>query len=160
MKNFSRFEVPAFVPIGVVRSSRVEPSDDGWDAETSAIELDDSVFGLDALSGLKEFSHVEVVFYMHRTDPARMERGARHPRGNSAWPKVGIFAQRAKDRPNAIGTTVCEVLGVEAGVVRVRGLDAIEGTPVLDIKPWLREFGPRGELRQPAWATELMRGYW
>ena len=48
----------------------------------------------------------------------------------------------------------------EGRVLRVRGLDAVDGTPVLDIKPWMAEFGPRGETRQPAWASELMRGYW
>ena len=95
-----------------------------------------------------------------RVDPADVESGARHPRGNEAWPRVGIFAQRAKDRPNRIGVSVCRLLGVEGLDVRVAGLDAVDGTPVLDLKPVMEEFAPRGEVRQPDWARELMAGYW
>jgi tRNA (Thr-GGU) A37 N-methylase len=73
---------------------------------------------------------------------------------------VGIFAQRAKNRPNQIGLTVCRVLEVGGRVLRVAGLDAVDGTPVLDVKPWVRELGPRGEVHQPAWMTALMERYW
>jgi tRNA (Thr-GGU) A37 N-methylase len=86
--------------------------------------------------------------------------GSRIPRGNPAWPSVGIFAQRAKDRPNRIGLATCELLGVEGTVLRVRGLDAIDGTPVLDIKPYMAEFAPRGTTRQPQWSHELMASYY
>ena len=89
-----------------------------------------------------------------------MNLGARHPRGNEAWPKVGIFAQRASSRPNRLGVTTCELIGVDGLDVRVRGLDAIDATPVLDIKPHLREFEPRSDVRQPSWSSELMAGYW
>jgi tRNA (adenine37-N6)-methyltransferase len=84
----------------------------------------------------------------------------RHPRNNPNWPAVGIFAQRGKNRPNRLGTTVCRVLRVEGAPLHVEGLDAINGTPVLDIKPWVREFGPRGDIAQPAWMDALMRGDW
>ena len=87
-------------------------------------------------------------------------RGARHPRGNAAWPRVGILAQRGKDRPNRIGSTVVRILGREGRVLRVAGLDAVDGSPVLDVKPVFREFLPRGELRQPPWVRELTRDYW
>lgn len=97
---------------------------------------------------------------MDRVSPADVVTGARHPRGNAAWPKVGIFAQRGKDRPNRIGTTVCRVARVEGLRVYVSGLDAVDGSPVLDLKPWVLELGPRGALRQPAWMSELMRSYW
>jgi tRNA (adenine37-N6)-methyltransferase len=101
-----------------------------------------------------------VLFLFDRVPDEKIERGSRHPRGNEVWPKVGIFAQRAKDRPNRIGSTIVEVVGVEGTVLTVRGLDAIDGTPVLDIKPVIHEFLPRSEVRQPDWATELMRDYW
>jgi len=84
----------------------------------------------------------------------------RHPRGNPEWPEVGILAQRAKDRPNRLGVTTCRVLSVDGGVLHVQGLDAIDGTPVIDIKPHMQEFGPRGDVHQPSWADELMHGYW
>ena len=74
---------------------------------------------------------------------------------------VGILAQRAKDRPNRIGTCVCELMAVRpGGVVEVRGLDAIDGTPVLDIKPVMSGFAPRGDVHEPDWAKEIMAGYW
>ena len=73
---------------------------------------------------------------------------------------MGIFAQRGKNRPNRIGTTVCRVDRIAGLRIDVTGLDAVDGTPILDVKPWVREFGPRGDVRQPAWMTELMRAYW
>jgi tRNA-Thr(GGU) m(6)t(6)A37 methyltransferase TsaA len=147
-------------PVGVVRSARSAPEDDHWDAVAARIELDADRFGPAALCGLDAFSHVEVIYHFHAADPAREEHGSRHPRGNPAWPRVGIFAQRGKDRPNRLGATICRVLGVEGTVLHVAGLDAIDGTPVLDIKPWMEAFAPRGPHREPAWAGELMQDYW
>ena len=146
--------------IGRVQSPRVGREDDDWGDVDSVIGLDGSRFASDALRGLAEFSHIEVIFLFDRFDEAKVNTGARRPRGNPDWPEVGIFAQRASSRPNRLGLTTCEVLGVDGLEVRVRGLDAIDGTPVLDIKPHIREFAPRGEVRQPAWITELMEGYW
>ncbi len=148
------------MPIGFVRGGRAQPIDDGWDSVEARIELDGARFGQEALAGLGEFSHVEVVFHFDRAAPQAVENGARHPRGRADWPLVGIFAQRGKDRPNRIGVTVCSLLGVDGLVLRVRGLDAIDGTPVLDIKPVMKGFLPRGEVREPVWAGELMKGYW
>jgi tRNA (adenine37-N6)-methyltransferase len=145
--------------IGLVRSTRAEPRDDGWDAERATIVLHDDV-PAEALAGLDAFSHVEVFFYFHQVPDDKIEVVARRPRNNPAWPAVGIFAQRGKNRPNRLGATVCRVERVEGRELHVRGLDAVDGTPVLDLKPWMREFGPRGEVEQPSWATELMSRYW
>lgn len=147
-------------PIGRVESSRTQPIDDNWDAVTATITLDGEQFSPDSLAGLAEFSHIEVVFLFDGVDPADVEHGARHPRGNTDWPRVGIFAQRAKMRPNRLGVTVCRLLGIDGLTLTVQGLDAIDGTPVLDVKPYMAEFGPRGDVRQPAWSNELMTGYW
>lgn len=122
--------------------------------------LDGSQFSGEALIGLKDFSHVEVIFCMHGVDPENVVVGARHPRRRADWPKVGVFAQRVKNRPNRIGVSVCRVVRVEGLEVELESLDAIDGTPVLDLKPWMNEFGPKGEVVQPEWATELMRQYW
>lgn len=151
------FEV---APIGHVRGGRTEVEDDGWDAETARIELDTGVVRPEATLGLDGFSHVEVVYLFDRVDPASVCTGARHPRGREDWPLVGILGQRAKDRPNRIGVTTCRVLATGPGWLEVRGLDAVDGTPVLDVKPHLTGFAPRGEVREPTWAVELMRGYW
>ena len=146
--------------IGWVRGGRAVVEDDDWGSVTSRIELDSDQFDAEAIAGLDAFSHVEVIFVFDRVDPDSVCRGARHPRGREDWPRVGIFAQRAKDRPNRIGLTVCELVGVVGSTIEVRGLDAVDGTPVLDVKPYLPGFGPRGEIRQPAWSDELMQGYW
>ena len=146
-------------PIGTVRSTRDAALDDDWDRETVCVELD-ARFSSDALAGLDSFSHVEVLFHMDRVDRSKIESGARHPRNNRDWPLVGIFAQRGKNRPNQIGATVCRVLRIEGMRLFVEGLDAVDGTPVLDLKPWVKEFGPRGATKQPAWMDELMKEYW
>lgn len=153
-------ETVELVPIGVVHSPRTEKRDDNWGDVVAKIELDGSRFDADALVGLSEFSHAEVMFVMHRVRPKNVETGARHPRNNEDWPRVGIFAQRAKGRPNRLGLSRCEILDVTDRTVTVRGLDAIDGTPVLGIKPYMREFGPRGEVSQPAWVSELMDRYY
>jgi tRNA (adenine37-N6)-methyltransferase len=150
----------ALTPIGQVRGGRTEPLDDAWDAVEAEIALDPAVLGPDAALGLDAFSHVVVVFVFDRLDPAKVERNARHPRGRTDWPRVGILAQRGSPRPNRIGVTACRLLGVTGLVLRVRGLDAIHGTPVLDIKPHMTGFDPRGPIREPDWVAELMRGYW
>jgi tRNA-Thr(GGU) m(6)t(6)A37 methyltransferase TsaA len=134
--------------------------DDDWGAVLATIALDAGRFGAEALEGLEAFSHVEVVYLFDRVDPRSVETAARHPRGRVDWPKVGVFAQRAKGRPNRIGVSVCELLEVAGLLVKVRGLDAIDGTPVLDLKPYMSEFAPRGPVRQPEWSHELMAGYW
>jgi tRNA-Thr(GGU) m(6)t(6)A37 methyltransferase TsaA len=147
-------------PIGRVRAARSEAVDDAWDSVDSRIELDAAQFGPDAAAGLDQFSHVEVIFHFDRAPAESVNTGARHPRGRSDWPKVGIFAQRGKDRPNRIGVTVCRLLSVDGLILEVRGLDAIDGTPVLDVKPVMKGFLPRGDMREPDWAAELMRDYW
>ena len=146
--------------LGRVGSPRSVPLDDDWGQVLSTITLDASRFGPGSLQGLEAFSHLEVVYVFDRVDPEPVELVARHPRGRTDWPMVGVFAQRAKGRPNRIGVSVCELVGIEGTVVTVRGLDAIDGSPVLDLKPYMAEFGPRGPVRQPEWSRELMAGYW
>ena len=146
--------------IGTVQGGRTSPTDDNWDSVRSRIELDGGILDESSTAGLNEFSHVEIIFQFDRVDESVTCRSARHPRGREDWPLVGILAQRAKDRPNRIGTTVCRLLDVGPLWLEVSGLDAIDGTPVLDIKPFIIGFGPRGEVREPVWATELMEGYW
>lgn len=109
-------------PIGYVRSPRSEPAEDGWDAVTSLVELDGARFGSHALRGLDEYTHVEVVYVVENPKPASRS-------------DVGIFAQRSGDRPNRLGVTRCRLLSVGDLTVKVRGLDALDGSPVLDLQP-------------------------
>ncbi|MEW1633476.1 SAM-dependent methyltransferase [Streptomyces sp. NPDC093801] len=147
-------------PVGVVVGGRAEVVDDDWGPERAVIRLDAGRFGPEALYGLEDFSHLEVVYHFDRVPADAVKTGAQHPRGNRDWPLVGIFAQRGKNRPNRLGVSPCRVVKVDGLDVHVEGLDAVDGTPVLDIKPYMREFGPRGEVRQPEWASALMRDYY
>ena len=148
-------------PVGVVVGGRAEPVDDEWGAIDACIRMDAARFGPDAVEGLSAFSHLVVVFQFHLVDPADVRTGARRPRDNPEWPAVGMFAQRARMRPNRVGVSTCRLLRVESLDLHVRGLDAIDGSPVLDVKPYMREFEPAGDdIRQPSWSTELMRGYY
>ena len=146
-------------PIGIVRSPIKEVADDCWGGVLATIELDPQVFSPECTLGLDQYSHVEVLFVLDKISQDEIEKGARHPRGRPDWPKMGIFAQRSKHRPNRIGVTVCKLESVDGLHIRVRELDAVDGTPVLDVKPYLKGFAPRGEVREPAWAGELMAGY-
>jgi tRNA (Thr-GGU) A37 N-methylase len=128
-------------PIGTVHGGRDVPEDDDWGQSRARIDLDPVRFDTEA-------------------GDDQIVTGARHPRGNTDWPKVGIFAQRGKNRPNRIGVTVCDIVAVNGLSLEVRGLDAIDGTPVLDLKPVMAGFAPRGPHREPDWAREIMKDYW
>lgn len=146
-------------PIGFVEAIRPHAADDFWGGEEACITLTEA-YPAEALQGLDDFSHVEIIFLFHEVQAEKIVVGARHPRNNPDWPMIGIFAQRGKNRPNRIGTTLCRIVRVEGRKLIVAELDAINGTPVLDIKPVMAEFLPRESVRQPEWSTELMRQYW
>jgi tRNA-Thr(GGU) m(6)t(6)A37 methyltransferase TsaA len=147
------------IPIGHVQNADVRLVNDRWGGVESRIVLVDS-FGSEALDGLEAFSHAEIIYYFHQADPSKIAWGARHPRDNPKWPKIGIFAQRGRNRPNLIGSTVVKILGRTGTTLHVAELDAVDGTPVLDIKPVMAEFLPRSPVVQPDWSREVMRDYW
>lgn len=147
-------------PIGFVQGGRAEPEDDDWGKSLARIVLDDSRFTADALLGLDSFSHAEILFHFHLVAEDEVSTAARHPRGRSDWPRIGIFAQRGKNRPNRLGVSICRIVAVDGLSLTVEGLDAIDGTPVIDIKPVMSGFLPRGELKEPPWAKDIMREYW
>lgn len=146
-------------PVGFVRAARKEATDDFWGGSLATVELADG-FDAESLRGLDGFTHVEILFVFDRVQPEEIVKGSRHPRGREDWPRVGIFAQRGKNRPNRLGSTVARIVRVDGARLVVAELDAIDGTPVVDLKPVMREFLPRGEVKQPAWVDELMRDYW
>ena len=144
-------------PIGVVRSPVKEPVDEGWGDVVAEIHVEPLLAR--GLAELERFSHALVLFWMHEAtfDPATDL--VRRPRGRDDMPEAGIFAQRAKHRPNPIGVTAVRVVRREGAVLRVRGLDAIDGTPVLDIKPYVPAFDRVGDATVPQWMERLMREY-
>ncbi len=145
-------------PIGVVRGGRTEIYEDHWGDVTSTIVLDPAELEPDATIGLAGFSHIEVVFHFHLAFSTR--RSAFHPRGDAAWPMTGVLAGRSPLRPNHLGVSRCELLSVDGLRLTVRGLDALDGSPVLDVKAYSSALAPRGEVREPGWVRELMRDYY
>jgi len=133
--------------VGTVRSRRDSAEDRDWGALVSTIEMLPEYAG--GLDGIEQFSHAIVLFYMHLLSDAEPPAIHRRPR---------VFAQRARMRPNHVGITSCAIVGVQAGGLVVRGLDALDGTPVLDIKPYVPVFDRR-DATVPEWMDRLMEGY-
>jgi len=147
------------VPIAHVVGGRARPTDDFWGGHRSIIRIDGARFGPESTVGLHEFSHLEIVFLFHLTDRSDLNLGARRPRDNPEWPEVGIFGHRNMRRVNWLGVSRCRLILVDGLDLHVEELDAVDGTPVLDIKPWFAEFGPRGEVGQASWSTEMLHSY-
>jgi tRNA (adenine37-N6)-methyltransferase len=146
--------------IGHIQSGRSHLEDDGWGETQSVFVLDTHILPENCLDGLEEFSHIEVVFLFHKVDPDKVHIGKRRPRGLDHLPLVGTLAQRAKARFNRLGVSRCRLLAREGNCLILGELDAIDGTPVVDIKPYLPEFGARGEVHTPDWAREVMQQYY
>lgn len=150
------FEV---TPIAYVVGGRNEPTDDYWGGARAIIRVDGSRFDEDSTENLDAFSHLEIVFRFHLTDQADLNLGSRRPRDNPDWPPVGIFGHRNMRRINWLGVSRCRLIEVDGLDLHVEELDAVDGTPVIDIKPWFMEFGPRGPVEQPRWSTEMLSDY-
>jgi tRNA-Thr(GGU) m(6)t(6)A37 methyltransferase TsaA len=144
-------------PIGIVKNGVREARDEDWSSVVSELRLRPELAA--GLRGLEEFSHVLVVFHMHEASFRPEEHLVRRPRDRADMPLLGIFAQRARHRPNPIGSTTAALARVEGSSVFVRGLDAIDGTPVLDLKPHVPIFHSPSDIRQPEWILRLMSGY-
>lgn len=142
--------------IGSVRSPVTEGLDQDWGNVESEIIINEAYAA--GLVGLESFSHVIVIFYMHQSSWNLDSDLIRRPQGRSDLKPVGIFAQRAKHRPNPLGITAVEVISVVGNVLKVRGLDAIDGTPVLDLKPYFPDYDRR-DAHTPAWVDDLMKNY-
>jgi tRNA-Thr(GGU) m(6)t(6)A37 methyltransferase TsaA len=140
-------------PIAVVRNNVFDPRPDGWEEVRSDLIFREEL--MPALDGIEEYSHVIVVFHFHRVPEA--ERGVLmlHPRGDTSLPEQGVFATRSQLRPSAVGVAVVPVVQRRRNILRVRGLDAIDGSPVLDIKPYLPPYDSVPGATMPEWVTRL-----
>ncbi len=145
-------------PIATVKNSRTKSIDDHWTEIISIIELAGNM-PTEVLNNITDFSHLEIIFYFDKVKNDNIVFSGR-PRGNPNYPLVGIFGQRKKDRPNKIGLCTVELLEHNGRTIKVKNLDAIDGTPILDIKPVFKEFQPTGQIRQPEWVADLMKNYW
>lgn len=145
-------------PIATVINQRTTPTDDFWGDTVSEIRLLDHIPD-EALNNIENFSHLEIIYYFDQVEKNKIVFSGR-PRGNPEYPEVGILGQRKKDRPNQLGLCTVELLEHKDRSIFVKYLDAINGTPVLDIKPVFKEFGVRKEVVQPKWVEDLMKDYW
>ncbi len=145
-------------PIAFVKNKIKNSYEGPWADIESEIVLTENFDG-SVFTGLLEFSHLEIFFYFDKLSKENICSATRRPKDNPAWPVTGIFAQRGSGRPNLIGATYVKLLAVNDNKIRVQGLDAFDGTPVLDIKPVMKEFLPREKIIQPKWSEELMKNY-
>jgi len=138
-------------PIGFVKNSIKEHELEDWQTVISEIIINEDL--KEALSRIDEFSHIIVIYWMHKLPPSQRSIIKVHPKGNHALPIVGVFASRSPARPNPIGITTVKLLERRGNVLKVTGLDALDGTPVLDIKPYIPDDDSTTETKTPGWLT-------
>lgn len=144
-------------PMGVVRNRIKEPMSHGWEEVTSRIVLRREL--AEALLGLDGYSHIQVLFWPHQVpDEVRGSKPRLHPRDDPANPLQGILATRSQIRFNPILVSVVPLLAVKANVLHVRGLDAVDGSPVLDVKPYIPHHDSIREVKVPQWVAERIEG--
>ena len=143
-------------PIGYVKNDVQNKKDTAWGADISTIMLETEFCG--GLLGLEAFSHVLILCYLDKAKYVKEKHLQRRPQGRDDMPIVGIFSQRTKDHPNTIGVTSVQIVSVDEKSITVKGLDAIDGTPVLDIKPYYPIFDKK-EATVPEWVDRLMEHY-
>ena len=139
--------------IGIVRSEIKQPPRQGWRGIVSNIVVNVSL--AQALDGLEEFSHIIVLYWMHQLATEGQLRTKIHPKGKQELPLVGLFATRSPHRPNPVGKTTVRLLERQGNILKVEGLDAIDGTPVIDIKPYIHGYDSTANAKVPQWITKL-----
>ena len=139
-------------PIGEVRNGIKDLRRHDWEGVVSELVMKPELE--EALSDVEEFSHIIVVFWMHRTASLTSIPTKVHPRGDKDRPLVGLFATRAPYRPNAVGVSVVKILERRGSVILVEGLDAVDGTPIVDIKPYLPRYDSPQDVELPEWAKK------
>ena len=143
-------------PIGYVRNEVKDRKDVSWGEDTSSIVLNAEY--ISGLKGLEDFSHVIILYHLDKAKYEKEKHLQRRPQNREDMPLVGIFSQRGKDRPNRIGMTSVEIVSVSEDRLVVKGLDAIDGTPILDIKPYYPVYDKKDAV-VPEWVYRLMEHY-
>ena len=143
-------------PVGKVVNEVANRKDTSWGEDISSIVLDEQY--VSGLKGLEDFSHAIILFYLDKAEYIKEKHLQRRPQNRDDMPLVGIFSQRGKDRPNKIGMTSVEIVSVTDDTLVVKGLDAVDGTPVLDIKPYYPAYDKK-EATVPEWVERLMEHY-
>ncbi len=153
MKQLSPLEKIEMTPIGFVK--RTLPLEDVKDKGIVSKIVLKKKFS-EALDGVEKFSHIFVIFWLHKILTTKNTVLKVHPRGKLELPLVGIFATRTPNRPNPIGLTLVELLKREENILWVKGLDAFDGTPILDIKPY-GCLDVAANFRAPKWSKKFKK---
>jgi len=137
--------------IGIVRNELKQPPVriDRWEV-VSEIVIEPSL--TEALDGLEEYSHITVLWWMHLLPSGEVTLKV-HPMGREEFPLKGLFALRTPNRPNRIGKTTVRLLQRQGNILRVKGLEALDGSPVIDIKPYLPRYDSVTDATVPPWIT-------
>ena len=152
-EEFPQLDDVTLRPIGVVRNKVKEPMPDGWADIESRIVIRPELEPM--LLNLSEYSHVIVLFWPHEVpDDVRGSKPQLHPRDDETYPLMGVLSTRSQIRPNPVLTSPVALMEVKGNVLRVRGLDAIDGTPVLDVKPYLPHYDSIPDARVPGWVAK------
>jgi tRNA (Thr-GGU) A37 N-methylase len=146
-------------PVATVVGGRTEVADDYWGGVEAVIRLDGR-FPVETLQGIDAFSHVVAIWRFHLASPGDVALHARSPRNNAAWPVTGTFVHRNHRRPNQLAVSFPRLLKVDGLDLHVTDLDAVDGTPILDLAPYFRAMGPQGPTREPDWPGEMLADYW
>jgi len=136
--------------IGVVRSEVKQPFVQDCKEVVSDIVIDSSL--TEALDNLDEFSHIIVLYWMHHAATGQVPTKV-HPKGRQELPLIGLFATRSPNRPNPVGKATVRLLQRQGNILKVKGLDAIDGSPVIDIKPYISGYDSAVNAKVPSWIT-------
>jgi len=168
-------EKPGYLlrPVGIVKNGRKEPSlvcrnqDLDHDRKNSTgqrwrEDVSEIVFKEDyaeCLDGLEDFSHITVIYWAHRVSEEGRSTKRVHPAGKKDYPLKGVFCTRSPARPNPVCVTIVELLERKSKVLLVNGLDAIDGSPVIDIKPHLPPYDAPADMKLPDWMQSLVEHF-
>ncbi|MDP2643341.1 MAG: tRNA (N6-threonylcarbamoyladenosine(37)-N6)-methyltransferase TrmO [Desulfobacterales bacterium] len=141
-------------PIGWVNNAIADKHHHGWQDVISVISVTEAC--VPALEGLADFSHIIVLFWFHMIGAEERKTRRERPRRGSGNPELGIFSWHGPRRPNPIGMSIVKLLEIRDNQVTVRGLDAIDQTPVLDLRPYVASYYRVERSEEPGWVTVTM----
>ena len=138
-------------PLGLARNKVTKPTLPGWKDVVTEIVIDKNY--ANGLDGIEDYSHVIIVYWMDQEKECHLKH---HPQGKENIPYVGIFACRCPQRPNRIAISTVPLLSRKQNILKVRGLDVLNGTPILDIKPYTPQYDKVEEAKVPKWVSKLV----
>lgn len=138
-------------PLGLAKNNVYKPMLPGWKDIVTEIVIDKKY--TKGLDGIEDYSHVIIVYWMDKEKECHLKH---HPQGRTDIPFIGIFACRCPQRPNRIAISTVKLIKRKGNILTVKGLDIVDGTPILDIKPYTPEYDKVGKAKVPNWVNKLV----